>query len=554
MLALTELPLGLKETYHGMWRKVQKQRLSRKSLAEQALELLLYSVQPLSANAVAEAVTPDDHLYEHENEIVDVALILDVCQSLVVLDSELGILRPIHFTAQTFLKDHFPESGSHSRIAVNCLRHISNQATLNKATNMSFNGADTIADFAIYAILNWPVHTSRGDKNSKVESLERDLMRNEMLHRLWIRNLRVLEEHSSRKHLLLLDLLKAYPKYPDASLISACFFGLRSVELAIHFQPLQYRIPEHPAKAEDFSWKPSETGIWSVTGLDLILSDWRIAGLLCASEQGHAFIVTQLLKCIPNKNEGSQYVNNQIRYALECCTQFAIANGHVNIVDAFWKFRDDLLFTRFDWNSPYCELGGGTLALAAFRGQRKVIELLLSSYCPRPERSPSDWKSTAARWQNDRDFDGPHWMLACDLTATARWHNEKAFALLLSYANSHNNLTSALFSAASANTGKIIELILETSTVSLETLPIISPGVIKSQNQTPFVLVNAIERWNSAGEITTARAPAAWARTALITAAWGDCGAAGKALCRDSRVDLHICDESGMNALQKFGS
>lgn len=103
--------------------------------------------------------------------------------------------------------------------------------------------------------------------------------------------------------------------------------------------------------------------------------------------------------------------------------------------------------------------------------------------------------------------------------------------LLSSYANSDTNVTPALFCAASANNGKAIELILETSTVSIETLPMLNPSSVESQEHTPFVLMNGLDERN---------------RTALITAAWGDCGAAAKAICQDSRIDVHSCDRSAL--------
>lgn len=484
-------------------------------MAERTLELLLYCVQPMSADTIAEAVTPDNPMYGHDNGVIDVELILDVCQSLVVLDAELGVLRPIHFTAQAFLKDHFFACDTHSLIAARCLRHISNKVTLEGVSKMWINGADVIVDFAAYAILNWPVHILRANDDGVVESLERNLMANEILHRLWINALRLLNGHSS-KFSLLLDLLKAYPIYPDASLISACFFGLRSVQSVIHFHPIQQPMPIHP-KADYFSWRPTlEQNLWE---LKLILSDWRIAGMVCASEQGHASIVGQLWKCIDKENyQGGKIFDSDNyrdpRYFLTCCTQLAISNGHADVLDALLQFMGNDVFYRLGVNYPYAHihrsthehpLDGGPLALAAFRGQKELIDRLLSDY---PNKVSSPWISA--------------WGLQRSLNVTAGWHSEKAFSLLLNRAKTNIDLTSALCNAASANNWKVIELILD----------------VKNQRwseQTPYVRVNGMGDQD---------------QTALIAAAWADSGAAAKALCRDSRVDLRCCDTSGMNALQ----
>jgi ankyrin repeat protein len=507
------LPAGLKETYDSIWTKIQQQRFSRKILAEGAIELLLYSVQPLSAHAVAHAVYPDAFAYARNNEVVDVALILDACQGLVVLDTELGILRPIHFTAQAFLKDRFPESASHAHIAINCLRRISDPSTLDEVIKRTSKGTVTVTDFTIYAIPNWPVHALQGEKNSVVDSLETKFMGDEILHRLWIINFRALNPNSPRKISLLLDLLEAYTQYPDASLISACFFGLPTAELAINYgsvQPVEEN--RYLVRSEYFSWRP--TNNFYINELALILSDWRVAGLVCASEQGHASIVKNLLKCFSKEDE-RRTINDtgpsRVYHVIRCCMHLAIANGHIDVVVAFREYREDALWRseRHEnrenalWISeqhdsyPYANLEGGTLAVAAFRGQKKMIEFLVKTQGPKA--------------------------LPRALTATARWQNEKAFTLLLEYAD-NVDITPALRNAASANNGKVIELILEVA----------KPQIIY-ENHRPVVFVNEEDRQM---------------RTALIVAAWEDCGEAAKALCQNKSVDLHRFDESGMNALQ----
>ena len=496
LLALEELPSDLKETYDRIWARVQQQHRSRKELAEQTLALLLYSLQPLSANAIAEAVTSDDPTYGDDEAVVDVALILDSCQSLVVLDSELGILRPIHFTAHAFLKDHISECVSHSQIAVNCLRRISNVATLIEVSNKSFHRNNTIANFAVYAILNWPVHISQGDRDGKVDFLEQRFLADQTLQHWWIINLRIHAEHSTKKLSLLLDILKAYRESPDASLIAACFFGLRYVESAIHSRPYQRHTHHHPVSAEYVSWRPTKK--YLVDGMEelgLVLGDWRIAGILCASDQGHASIVDQFLKRIPKADKAwRKTYPSDVTYVLGCCSMLAVANGHVSIVEAFLKVEYNIVFDTGGYY-PYSNLDGGTLALAAFRGQGKKIEFLLKT-------------SHLSVITRDR-------ILVQALRNTARWQNEKAFALLLSHANDDIDLTPALLSAASSNNGKVIELILETSAPSLK-----------------------------------ARSIDGRSERALIKAAWGDCGAAAKILCQDDKLDFRSCDRSGMNALQ----
>lgn len=97
-------------------------------------------MEPLSADAVAHAISPDAFTYARNNEVVDVALTLVGCQGLAVLDSELGLLRAIHFTAQAFLKDRFPEDGSPVHIAINSLGRVSDPLTLRRPEREHLKG------------------------------------------------------------------------------------------------------------------------------------------------------------------------------------------------------------------------------------------------------------------------------------------------------------------------------------------------------------------------------------------------------------------------------
>ena len=478
---LEDLPESLKATYEGIWIKIKQQRFSRKTLAEQTIELLLYSAQPLIAAAVAEGTTSNN---SYSSESVEVELLLDVCHNLVVLDPELGVLRFIHLTAQTFLRELFDEREAHTRIATKCLGRISNVDALNRVANQRIKGARIISGFDTYAALNWPVHCSRGRKDTAVDSLERNFMANETLHRLWIKCLNILNEQKLIKVSTLVDLLKAFPSHSEASLISACFFGLRYFESAIHPKPIKRQHTEEE-KPGYFSWRPRY--YLKLFELDEILNDWRKASLLCASEQGHASIVTRLLARHTERKPDE--------FTMISCIQLAVANGHVDVLKSLWDFEGKYMSWLGGYrNCPYAHINGGHFALAASQGQKRVIEWLLSTN----------------RWTISERIS----TLEKGLVETAGWQNEKPFALLLRCSDVSINLTHALFSAASANTGKTIELILESRNVDVN-------GVTD-------------RTWHPA----------------LIEAAWGDCGVAAKALCGDRSVDLGICDTTGKNALQ----
>ena len=505
LCALDEITLSLEDTYTAIWKKVQQQRFSRKLIAEQTLEILLNCFQPLSATAVAQAVSPRSGPYGH-NEIVDVALILDVCQNLVVLDPELGVLRVIHFTAHTYLKNIIAGYDSHSRIVMNAIRHLSNPHTLRKASNLDIHVGenDIVDDFTIYAILKWPTHVLRSDQNCTVETLVQEFMMDEPLQRLWITCLSNLTRSRPGHTSLLLGLLRAYSIYPEASWITACFFGLRIVELPIKPKPLNLEY-NGPIKPEFFSWRPAEP---SIETLALLLSDWRVAGLLCASGQGHSDIVNQLLQCFSmitiEPVKWTRYGDDSATMStvIECCRRLAIAHGHIRVVEALHKFvkqQPNLGQQRLN-SIPFIHVNGGRLALAAHQGQKKMMDFL--------------------HFTIGIAIDTP-------LKVSAGWQNERAFIMLLDYATAQDNLTDALFEAVSADNGKIVEIILMH--------PDLLERNIAQQQQIPYV-----ERYAVKG----------LSQTPLIAAAWGDCAIAAKALCQDKRIPVNTPDSNNMNALQ----
>lgn len=152
----------------------------------------------------------------------------------------------------------------------------------------------------------------------------------------------------------------------------------------------------------------------------MILSDWRVSGLVYASEQGHASIIKNLLNSFPTEDESGSIDDtgpSRLCHVVTYCTHLAIANRHIDVIN----------------------VDGGTLAIAAFRGQKRMIESLLKALGP--------------------------YELPIALNGTARWQNEKEFALLLEYAD-NVDITPALRNSASANNRKFIELIPNTHTES----------------------------------------------------------------------------------------
>lgn len=160
------------------------QRRQDVQLATRAFQWILYSAYPLSAHALAKALSVN--LNGGTYDTVDVSLVLDVCQNLVALDQSSGDLYLVHATARAFLNEKLDANEAHVYITNVCI------AALQYSTHTA--GLPTASleqdEFNDYASLNWPVHSSSA--KTSLEDLpqrEYSFMTNLQHHDRWIKYL-----------------------------------------------------------------------------------------------------------------------------------------------------------------------------------------------------------------------------------------------------------------------------------------------------------------------------------------------------------------------------
>lgn len=182
---LQELPYGLEDTYNNILQRIKSQRQQYFLLATRTFQWILYSAYPLSAQALAKALSVN--LNGGAYDTVDVSLVLDVCQNLVALDQSSGELYLVHATARAFLNEKLDADEAHVYITRACLAALQSCSTHTAEIPAVSLERDEFND---YASLNWPLHSSRA--KTSLEDLpywEYRFMTNLRHHDRWIKYL-----------------------------------------------------------------------------------------------------------------------------------------------------------------------------------------------------------------------------------------------------------------------------------------------------------------------------------------------------------------------------
>lgn len=178
------MPRGLGETYDNILQRIALQRKQDVLLAKRAFQWILYSTYPLSAQALAKALSVNLNGGTHNS--IDVSLVLDVCQNLVFLDQSSGNLYLVHATAHAFLNEKMDANEAHVYITKVCIAALQCSTNTGEPTTVSLERDE----FNDYASLNWPLHSSC--TNTYLEDLpdwEYGFMTSLQYHDRWIKYL-----------------------------------------------------------------------------------------------------------------------------------------------------------------------------------------------------------------------------------------------------------------------------------------------------------------------------------------------------------------------------
>lgn len=124
-------------------------------MAENALRWIFCAARPLTPVELIAAIsiTPGERIDDLASHGLTAQAILDICQPLLVLDSDLDVLRFAHFSVQEFLLGQYSRAESHTRVAEACLTLL-----VNPDPRPASDDRPKAYGMLDYATFNWAAH------------------------------------------------------------------------------------------------------------------------------------------------------------------------------------------------------------------------------------------------------------------------------------------------------------------------------------------------------------------------------------------------------------
>jgi hypothetical protein len=164
--ALNRLPAGLDETYQAAL-----ERIGNDDIGMRTLKWVTCAKRHLTAAELQHALAVEPTTNDiDEDDLIEVPDLISRCAGLVMFDSESGIFRLVHFTAQKFLQDLLKDDGD-AEITAACLRYLSFPGfSYHFPDSTSMNTCLQKYKLGHYAARRWFEHLQGRSENEKFHS------------------------------------------------------------------------------------------------------------------------------------------------------------------------------------------------------------------------------------------------------------------------------------------------------------------------------------------------------------------------------------------------
>lgn len=264
----------LNDLYEGVFSYISKEETQAYALAMRAFSLLLCTQEPLSPEAFLHAVAAT----APQHGKMDLPGLIDICLSLIIVDSELKVVRFTHVSFQEFLelRAEFASHRAHKSVAISCLEQCLQGFPIEMATRLVPK-----ENFRHYSAVYWAKHC-RAAETIECDDLIRGKLKEFVFDDddvalsfvSWLEEIPGLSNQLSRDHPLAKDLCAAIHS-GGSPLFTACVFGLGSLVDTL-------------ALETNFDWNQK--------------NDFGQTGLYLAAAAGHETIVQRLLQYLPEVN------------------------------------------------------------------------------------------------------------------------------------------------------------------------------------------------------------------------------------------------------------
>ncbi|OCL01702.1 hypothetical protein AOQ84DRAFT_306174, partial [Glonium stellatum] len=352
---LGKLPMDLKHAYDEIYGKIKRNEKQRE-IADRAFQWVMASCEPLQTPVFLEAVLQDvNNDTARSVRKVDEDLVLQLCQNLLVIDSELKVWRFSHLSVAEYFEQHH-----WTRIDANCfLAKVCLVALLSDDTEVELEmGSDETRNksrsLAHYARHHWMIHV----KNHEGESPDHRL--SNLLERLL--GSPYTDSSCAYQRLHRVVMKEQYRSKPSTSFFSNSDSSLYNVE--------QFSAPSFAICI--FGFYTTLPNIWAKPWPNLSQVNNRSNSLLSlAASAGYVSICQRLVKWGVEVDMWLQY--GDFGSALSA----AVSQGHKDVTQLLIKSGAD---SGADVNMQL-QNGryGSALVAASHYGKKMIVGLLIES-------------------------------------------------------------------------------------------------------------------------------------------------------------------------------
>ncbi|KAE8325477.1 hypothetical protein BDV39DRAFT_206818 [Aspergillus sergii] len=152
------LPAGLSCAYNEIYQRILGSKASKLKLATRALQWVICSEKPLTADALVFLVCQDPEIDTLITPYVDIRFILDSCSNLLVMDSR-QFCQLSHLSVNEYFENLWGIGICHANAAKICLTHM--LIANNQYSQESSMYSAMIDNFLAYATQHWFLHIRR---------------------------------------------------------------------------------------------------------------------------------------------------------------------------------------------------------------------------------------------------------------------------------------------------------------------------------------------------------------------------------------------------------
>ena len=228
--AMRALPTTtLNELYEEDFTRLSKVGQHTRSYAVQIFSMLLCAQEALSPETIIQAMA---NRVSQQGETLDLASMIEICFNLVIVDSELNVLRFAHISFQDFLETRaeFTPNSIHSVVATSCLDSCLEGLPRGMETNLSPKN-----DFRHYSAVYWAEHckiTIASGANHSITSKMMEFVFDEGDVALsfidWVQEVNKFINRLPNDHALA-KALRSVIHSGSSPLFTACMFGLTPI-------------------------------------------------------------------------------------------------------------------------------------------------------------------------------------------------------------------------------------------------------------------------------------------------------------------------------------